>query len=202
MDVLDKYKKAWDNQPEENKKVSKAEIYKMTKRKSSSVVKWILIVGLLEFLVVLSSYLFVDYDENDNFYQEIGLKDFPFYSQMIAFAIAIYFIYKFYLNYKNISVTADTKSLMNQILTTRKTVKTYFIVSLSFLGIFVTIITFIMLAEKIANMTSMELIITVLVFIISLAILLGLLWLFYQLLYGILLRKLNSNYKELAKLEE
>jgi hypothetical protein len=34
------------------------------------------------------------------------------------------------------------------------------------------------------------------------AIFLGLFWLFYQLIYGILLKKLNRNYKELAKLDE
>jgi hypothetical protein len=40
------------------------------------------------------------------------------------------------------------------------------------------------------------------IFIFIGAIFLGLFWLFYQLIYGILLKKLNRNYKELAKLDE
>ncbi|MCB0485957.1 MAG: hypothetical protein KDC47_07160, partial [Flavobacteriaceae bacterium] len=35
--------------------------------------------------------------------------------------------------------------------------------------------------------------------VIFLIVLIGLLWLFYQLIYGILLRKLNKNYKELLE---
>ncbi len=51
MDSLDKYKKAWiDQQSEETNKVSKADIYKMSKSKSSSIVKWIFIIGILELL--------------------------------------------------------------------------------------------------------------------------------------------------------
>ena len=43
MDLLDKYKKAWGNQPEETNTVSEVDIYKLAHSKSSSVVKWIFI---------------------------------------------------------------------------------------------------------------------------------------------------------------
>ena len=45
---LDTYKKSWKNQPEETSTVSSVDIYKMSHSKSSSVVKWIFIIGLLE----------------------------------------------------------------------------------------------------------------------------------------------------------
>jgi F0F1-type ATP synthase membrane subunit b/b' len=38
--------------------------------------------------------------------------------------------------------------------------------------------------------------------IVLIAIMILILWLFYYLLYGILLKKLNKNYKELTKLNE
>ena len=63
MDLLDNYKKAWDNQPEDANKVSSIEIYKMAQSKSSSIVKWIFIIGILEFVVLNSLYLFIDMDE-------------------------------------------------------------------------------------------------------------------------------------------
>ena len=59
MDILDKYKKAWENQPEENDRVNEAQIYKMAHSKSSSIVKWIFIIGILEFVVFNSLYFFV-----------------------------------------------------------------------------------------------------------------------------------------------
>ena len=43
--------------------------------------------------------------------------------------------------------------------------------------------------------------ITVISQIIALVVVLVLLWLFYKLVYGILLKKLNRNYKELIKLD-
>jgi flagellar biogenesis protein FliO len=35
----------------------------------------------------------------------------------------------------------------------------------------------------------------------GLAVFLGIIWIFYRVIYGILLRRLNRNYKELKKLE-
>ena len=47
---LENYKKLWKNQPQEGKKLSAVEIYKMAHKRSSSIVKWIFIIGILEFL--------------------------------------------------------------------------------------------------------------------------------------------------------
>ena len=51
------------------------------------------------------------------------------------------------------------------------------------------------------ELNTKQLLLIVLSTLIATLLILGLLWLFYQLLYGILLRKLNRNYKELAKLD-
>ena len=50
MDVLDNYKKVWKNQPEDSNKLTSVEIYKMAHSRSSSIVKWIFIIGILEFI--------------------------------------------------------------------------------------------------------------------------------------------------------
>ena len=49
--------------------------------------------------------------------------------------------------------------------------------------------------------TSQIVTITIVSQFIALIIILALLWLFYKIVYGILLKKLNKNYKELAKLD-
>ena len=63
MDLLDNYKKAWNNQPEDAHKVSSLEIYKMAQSKSSSIVKWIFIIGIAEFVFLNSLYFLSDMDE-------------------------------------------------------------------------------------------------------------------------------------------
>ena len=62
MDLLDKYKKAWINQPEETDTFSALDIYKLAHSKSSSVVKWIFIIALLEFILWSSLNLFMPED--------------------------------------------------------------------------------------------------------------------------------------------
>ena len=197
---LDKYKKAWDNQPEETDTVSKVDIYKMAHSRSSSIVKWIFIIGILEFILLNSMYFFVDMDEANKEYEKIGLGKFVFYSQIIAYVILFYFLMKFYLNYKRISVTDSTKQLMAKIVKTRKTVKYYVLFNLSYLFIIAVAVAVATLKSHPEFTNEKTLVFIIITAIISL-IMLVLLWLFYQLVYGILLRKLNKNYKELSKVD-
>ena len=106
MDLLDNYKKAWKNQPEEASKFSAIEIYKLAQSRSSSIVKWIFIIGILEFVILNSLYFFVDMDEAYEEYKKIGLENFIYYSQIFAYLILFYFLVMFYLNYKNILQTS------------------------------------------------------------------------------------------------
>lgn len=202
MDVLDNYKKAWDNQPEETKKVSKIDIYKMSHSRSSSIVKWIFIIGILEFVILNSSYFFIDIEKQNVVFEELGISNIVFYSQIVVYLAVFYFMVQFYLNYKRISVIDSTKNLMQKILKTRKTVRNYVILNLGYL-------TFIIVVASIASIANNELLNStekiikfILMMIVITVVFLGILYGFYQLLYGILLRKLNRNYKELAKLDE
>ncbi|WP_075341377.1 hypothetical protein [Tenacibaculum agarivorans] len=201
MDVLEKYKEAWDNQDNDTKKVSQVEIYKMMKSKSSSIVKWIFIIGMIEFILLGCSYLFIDFEESNKIYDDLGIKNFVVYSQVVLGAIVIYYLYKFYINYRSISVTENTKSLMNQIVTTRRTVKNYVFINLGYLAIMFSVITT-MSFKKFDDFSNMQTIGAIIGMVFFLAVILGLTWLFYQLIYGILLRKLYRNYKDLAKLDD
>ena len=104
MDVLDNYKKAWGNQPEDVSKFSSIEIYKMAHSKSSSIVKWIFIIGILEFIILNSLYFFIDMDEAMKEYEKLGLENFIFYSQIAAYTILFYFLWMFYQNYQRIII--------------------------------------------------------------------------------------------------
>lgn len=201
MDLLDNYKKAWDNQPEDANKVSSLEIYKMAQSKSSSIVKWIFIIGIIEFVVLNSIYFFIDMDEAMKEYEKLGIENFVFYSQIAAYIILFYFLAKFYQNYKRISATASTKTLMKKILKTRKTVRNYVIFNLGYMVLIIMVVSIASINMNFEELSTKELLLIVFSTLIATVLILGLLWLFYQLLYGILLRKLNRNYKELAKLD-
>lgn len=201
MDALDKYKKAWDNQPKEANKVSQVDIYKMAQSKSSSIVKWIFIIGLLELIIPLSMYLIFDLDKLDKTYAKLGLVDYAYYSQVILYPVVLVFLYLFYKNYKNIYTTDTTKELMQKIFKTRKTVRNYIFLNLGYAFITLIVVVIATVKTQLSNLGTKEIIITSIVSIVFGILLIGGIWLIYQLLYGILLRKLNKNYKELAKLD-
>ena len=105
------------------------------------------------------------------------------------------------------------QELLKNIFKVRKTVKIYVyynLITFIILSIVINVIIFsdrtklkeIFNAENINIDESSFFTIMLVTQIISLFVFLALFWLFYQLLYGILLKKLNKNYKELAKLDE
>jgi len=206
MDVLEKYKKTWINQPEETNKVSKLDIYKMAHSKSSSIVKWIFIISILEFVILNVLSLFYSFygnnKEMEKMLSEFQLENFFITMTLVSYAVIFYFIVRFYINYKNICIIEDTKTLMNKILKTRRTVKHYVLFNLFSMAFVMAILFYFIFSVKFASMGSQKVMISIIVSIVVILVAVLTLWLFYQLLYGILLKKLNRNYKELGKLGE
>ena len=198
---LAQYKKAWENQPEEKNKVSSKEIYKMTQSKSTSVVKWIFIIGILEFVLLNSLVFFIDLDEAYEQYDKMGLKNFIIIAEATAYIVALVFMVMFYLNYKNISAVDSTKRLMTKILKTRRTVKLYVLFNLTYFFIVMIVVGTTFVLNTPQDIPDDRIGLVIAVFVIAGLIALGLVWLFYQLIYGLLLSKLKKNYKELSKLE-
>lgn len=212
MDVLDNYKKAWKNQPEEQNKHSTKEIYKLAHSKSSSIVKWIFIIGILEFLF-WGALNFMIPDSFYKIYEDLNLTGFLKLFTVLHTIVIVFFLYLFYNNHKRVSLIDSTKKLMKNILRIRKTVKYYVFYNLATVFLVSLIINIVMFSDddkliKTMNPDNLALdinqIITVTIIsqIIALIIILALLWFFYRLVYGILLKKLNKNYKELAKLDD
>jgi len=201
MDLLDNYKKAWKNQPEKLSKRSTIEIYKLAHSRSASIVKWIFIIGILEFVIFNALSFFTDIDKANEKLNTLGLERFIFYFNFIYYAVLAYFLILFYLNYKRISVIDNTRVLMKKILVTRKTVKRYVIFNLVMAALIVIIVTITTLQNEFDIVGGTNTILVFLILLVLLGLTLGIMWLFYQLLYGFLLKKLNTNYKELSKLD-
>lgn len=209
MEELDLLKKDWKRSENSFNQLSEKEIYRMLHKKSSSIVKWILIISILELLLWNAVSFFYNSDEYLKILKHENLLTYFRLMNYFNYAVILVFIYLFYKNYVNISTTVSTKQLMKDILRTRKTVKYYvwynltmMVVSLiiGFIIAFTCNSDIVALRDKINHDGKiMALIIGVLV--LTIAAFIGVFWLFYRLLYGILLRKLLSNYKELKKID-
>lgn len=208
MKELDLLKKDWQNK-NAFEQISELEIYKMLQMKSSSIVKWIFIISILEILLWTSISIFFN---SDDYLKNTKYDEYLIYFQVLNFfnyAVILVFIYLFYKNYVLISTTVSTKQLMKDILKTRKTVQCYVwynlaMATLSLLfGFFIAFTSnpeVVVLSDKIAT-DSKVMAITIGILVLTIAVFLSLFWLFYKLLYGILLKRLYRNYNELKKID-
>lgn len=204
MENLEKLKNVWKNQGESSIKFSKTDIYDMVHKKSSSIVKWILIISILEFVLPNLIYLLTDHGATQKFYENYNFGNIAKIFTTVNIIIIIGFIYFFYKNYKNISADANVKKLLSSILKTRKTVKYYIYYNLSMaaiLGVYIFSVVF--NSEEFLGKIPDDLNLTIIwiIALISLSIIIFIFWIFYRILYGILLKKLNRNYAELLKNE-
>ncbi|HEX9826647.1 MAG TPA: hypothetical protein VGA80_08610 [Flavobacteriaceae bacterium] len=212
MDELEILKKDWKKDDSRYPKLSYDDIYAMILKKSSSIVKWIFIISILEFVFwAVISFALKDADFNKKF-ESYNAQNIMIPFMVLGYLILAYFFYKFFMNYRTISVTDNAKRLMENILKTRRTVKQY----VAFNLIYLVVSAFLVLGIEFNRDETMiatinkaaadgELFkfyaLTILATTLVLAILIGLFLVFYYLIYGLLLKRLNSNYKELKKLE-
>lgn len=215
IDELELLKKDWQKKEAHLPKLSYEEIHNMIWKKSSSIVKWILIISILEITLPNLIYLSPTFREDPFFENVRNFNTFFIVFNIFYYSIVIYFIYQFYSRYKEISVLASAKSLMHQIIKTRKTVKHYIIFCLSMglllfaffvFGIYLSDEFFLSIIAGIGdkpNEIPLDKIRTTTMWVLSIAgiVFTALAAGIYFLLYGLLLRKLKTNYNELKQLE-
>jgi len=212
MDELELLKKDWKRSEANLPKLTYDEIYKMIWKKSSSIVKWIFIISILEFAFwLLLSFAFKDvesvqkFDQMDSKHLMLGLT-------ILSYIILAYFFFRFYTNYRKVNTTDNAKKLMENILRTRKTVKQYVIFNMIVLFVSMIVAMYVQINNdpnilstvEQASLQGNEVLVYASFVGITLLAFVGiviLLLLFYYIIYGILLKKLNKNYNELKKLE-
>lgn len=209
MDELELLKKDWKRREKELPHFETSELYPMLLKKSSSIVKWIFFISLIE----LGICTFLNFYLADDAYwkqiEAIHFKKVMIGIYIFSYLLTFTFIYLFYKNYQRISTTDKALQLMKNILKTRKIVKTYvlFVVVSNAIVVVLTVVYTILYSPEMKAVIPPEelgwpewagiVFGSLLVAAIFVSALLGL----YYLLYGILLRKLNRNYKILKKLE-
>ncbi|NNE75766.1 MAG: hypothetical protein HKN31_01695, partial [Pricia sp.] len=159
-------------------------------------------------------YLIPGVSQSFETYEKLGIEDMSTTIWIGSYLVAIFFIYQFYRRYKEISTLDNAKQLMEKIIKTRRTVKHYIIFSLSMLFITcVVIMVGIYQSENVMDAfptgdagerdISPEKFKSILLWTMGIVsiVIITLMGAIYFLLYGLLLKKLNRNYKELKRLE-
>lgn len=212
MDELDLLKKHWKKDESSFEQVSEKQIYKMIHKSSSSIVKWIFIISVLEFsLWTILSFFMKDekvMEKFDAYHVEHIMTPFI----IIGYVGLAYFFYQFYMNYMKISATDNVQKLINTILKTRKKVYQYvwFNIIYAICSVFIAFFIQFNYNKEVINSLSAArengngLVLGIIMFfgaLIIIGVLVGFIWLFYRLVYGILLKRLYKNYEELKKID-
>ncbi|AEW85103.1 hypothetical protein C3B47_07640 [Flavobacterium columnare] len=212
MEELDLLKKNWNN-TNNFPKMTEENIYAMLHKNSSSAVKWIFIISVIEFL--LGIILSFSFSLNKNSKEDIFLEKIHFpevYLNIItslSYIIILYFIYNFYISYKKIEVLNSTKQLMKNIFIVRKIVTRYILFNLSLFAVIHSYLfgygVYIGITDEFKNSETQIseftiLLLSILISILLTALMIGVFLLIYNFLYGRLLRKLKRNYHELEKI--
>ena len=212
MDELEILKRDWKKKDHSFNQITEKEIYGMLHKRSSSIVKWILIISIVE-IFLWSLLSFVATDDNYNHRLEIlHLNVIIQVLNYINYGVILYFIFQFYTNYKKINTTDNIKVLMSSILKTRKTVKYYIWYNLGMMFFSLMLVftftllydpSIIKMTESVSKNMSVNSFYAIAtgVFILFALLIISVFWLFYKLIYGVLLKRLYGNYQELKKLE-
>ena len=216
---LDNFKKTWQEH-EIQPKYNTDEIESMLNKSSRNYVKYILVISILEFLVILAMnlyYLLLGDDTNSymNILVKLGIKnstdlaknlsDLYFVLKVISLILTAFFVFKFYRNYSRIKIESNLKKLIIQIIKFKKTVN-YFILANVLLIILYTIIlgifTFWALSQQNIQLTHPTLIGFYVGLLLMMILSVILIWVYYRVVYGIILKKLGKNLEELQKIED
>ncbi len=210
MDELELLKKDWSKQDAGYKQLSSNEIYPILQKKSSSIVKTLFYISIAElvFWTLINCIPFFTSGNYRKRLEEIYTDTLVITGlTIISYGVILLFIYLLFKSYKSISVTDNAKKLMKSILKTRKIIKYYVIYNLVMAFVSMIIATYFAiihnseLSHAIEKFNNKQFIIFFGIIILFTGIFVLLIWLFYRLIYGLLLKRLNQNYKELKKLE-
>lgn len=211
MDELDFLKQHWNNDSAsiKEKTMSKNDIYTMLHKNSSSILKTLFYISVFELVLFTSLSILPLF--SSSYKQHIEDDYFPSiitYS-VTGISLLIIFIFVFLLrkSYTSISATDHAKKLMEDILKTINTVNYYVIynLALAFLimitGLYQITHNNAEIADKIAHFSTTQWYLFLGAMVLTTLAFVALIWGFYKLLYGRLIKRLKGNYNELLKLE-
>ncbi len=215
---LDSFKKTWQDHKVEPK-YSNTEIESMLNKSSRNYVKYILWISIAEFLVILCLNIYYTFSSDDaatfiKTLERLGVKntlelqaDFAhlyFVLKIVSLLVTAFFVIRFYQNYMKIHVESNLKKLILQIIKFKKTVNLFILTNivllLAFTGV-LTVFTFRVLSQQSIHLNHPTLIGFVVGLLLMTVLSVVLIWVYYRIVYGILLKRLGRNLTELQKID-
>lgn len=215
---LDSFKKTWQEQPVQEKYYDD-EILKMLSKKSRNYVKYILWISIAEFLFlsILGAYYIFQNNEANSFLkilEKFGVKITPelyhnfnniyFGLKILSICITAFFVYKFYKNYHLIKIEENLKKYIINIIKFKKTVNAFILINILIIAVFASALTiFGIYAIRNQNtaLANSSIVAFLVSFIISIICCIALIWAYYRLAYGILIKRLDKNLNQLKEID-
>lgn len=215
---LDSFKKTWQEQPFQEK-YDYNEILQMLNKKSRNYVKYIFWISVFEFLffTLIGLFYIIQGKESNSFINiltKLGVQrtselentfdNIYLVLKVLSLTITAYFVFKFYQNYKVIKIEENLKKFILQIITFKKTVNAFILINIALLITFTSIFTifvFYILNTQNVEITNSTLIGFVAGIIISTVFTVIMVWLYYRVVYGIIIKKLDKNLIKLKAID-
>lgn len=215
---LDNFKKTWQEQ-EVQPKYNSTEIEAMLNKSSRNYVKYILWISIAEFLVILCMNIYYTFlgDDSNSFIKILGrlgvqnsdslqtsFGQLYFILKIISLIMTAFFVVCFYQNYRRINIESNLKKLILQIIRFKKTVNLFILANIFLLIIFtvvLTVFTFSVLSEQNIHLNHPTLIGFLVGLVVMTVISVLLIWVYYRVVYGIILKRLGKNLGELQKID-
>jgi len=215
---LDSFKKTWQEQPVQNK-YDHDEILQMLNKKSRNYVKYIFWISVVEFVLFTAFGLFyiLQNKESNTFLsslQKLGVKQNAqlqsifdnIYLVIKTFTLLItgYFVVKFYQNYRKIKIEEDLKEFISRIIKFKKTVNAFILINILIVVVFTSALTIFgiyAIQNQNTTLADSSIVAFIVSFIISTVLCVVLIWAYYRLVYGILIKRLDKNLAQLKEID-
>ena len=215
---LDSFKTTWQKQPVENK-YDDNEILKMLNRKSRNYMKYIFWISAAEFLFfTLFGFYYIIQDKDSNSFMALLLRlgvekntELTNNLEVIYLIIKIttlivtgVFVIKFYQNYRKIKIEEDLKAFITRIINFKKTVNAFILTNIVLFILFTTVFTgfvFYVVNHQNIQLDSSTKNGFIMAIIVSTLLCVVLIWLYYRLVYGIIMGRLDKNLKQLKEID-
>ncbi|MBM7419130.1 MULTISPECIES: beta-carotene 15,15'-monooxygenase [Chryseobacterium] len=215
---LDSFKKTWQEQPVKPK-YDNNEILKMLNNKSRNYMKYIFWISVVEFLLfsVLGVFYLIQNNESDSFLsilEKMGvhrdsqlitkLDNIYLIVKILSLVVTGFFVFKFYQNYRKIRVEEDLKLFIIRIITFKKTVNAFILTNIGLLLILISALigfTFYILNVQNIEINSSTFTGFIVGIIVSTILCVILIWVYYRLVYGIIINRLDKNLNQLKEIE-
>ena len=216
---LDNLKKSWQEKAAAPK-YNASDIESMLNKSSRSYVKYILWISIAEFTLILAANFYYGIFTTDGaqlitILTKLGMKKEDSFESSLSFIYASMkvssilmsgiFVVLFYLNYHRIKIECNLKSLILQIIRFKRTVQLFIMANIALVIIFtlfLAVLTFSALSQQHIYLNSPTLLGFIAGVILTMAVSALLIWIYYRIVYGFILRKLSHNLRQLQNIEE